>query len=219
MKFTLPLLVALAAPPVATRPDSFTRLREVDATIRQEMRYSGAHNFVGTPIDGYRKPECWLLKPAAEALARAQKQAKHQRLSLKVFDCYRPQKAVEHFVRWAKDLADQKQKAVFYPKVDKARLFQEGYIASRSGHSRGATVDLTLTDEKGAELDMGTPFDFFDPLAHTANAAVSKTAAANRKQFLGIMERAGFKNYEKEWWHYTLEPEPGPDRYFDFPVE
>ncbi len=213
------ILSAFAFSTTPKPPAEFVRLKEIDPSIRQEMRYYGDNNFIGTPIDGYRKPECWLSRPAAEALAKAQKAAKPKGLTFKVFDCYRPQRAVDHFVRWAKDLADEKQKRVFYPKVEKSRLFQDGYIASRSGHSRGATVDLTLAKETGVELDMGTPFDFFDPTAHTASPKIAKPAKENRATLVALLAQAGFRNYEKEWWHYTFEPEPFPETYFDFPVD
>jgi len=213
------VLSALAFSTAPKPPDSFVRLKEVDASIRQEMRYFGSNNFIGKPIDGYRKPECWLARQAAEALTRAQKEAQTKGLTFKVFDCYRPQRAVDHFVRWAKDLSDEKQKTVFYPKVEKGRLFQDGYIASKSGHSRGATVDLTLSKATGEELEMGTPFDFFDPMAHTANPSVSKLAKENRALLVSLLAKAGFRNYEKEWWHHTYQPEPFPETYFDFPVD
>lgn len=217
--FWLRLALSAAAAVVATRPASFVRLSEIDPSIRQEMRYYGSDNFVGAPIDGYLKPQCWLAKPAADALALAQKAAKQKGLSFKVFDCYRPQRAVSHFVRWAKDLKDLKQKARFYPKVPKEKLFVDGYIASQSGHSRGATVDLTLTKGNGEALDMGTPFDFFDPIAHTDAPSISAAAKANRKTLVDLLSAAGFRNYEKEWWHYTLAAEPFSDSYFDFPVD
>jgi D-alanyl-D-alanine dipeptidase len=196
-------------------------LADCAPSILQEMRYAGADNFVGRPVEGYAAPVCLLTPPAARALARAQEEVRTYDLSLKVFDCYRPQRSVDHFVRWAQDTNDQQTKARFYPDVDKRRLFERGYIAARSGHSRGSTVDITLVsvaDGDSTELAMGTPFDFFDPRAHTASTAIPPAARRNRLLLRLVMERHGFVNYEKEWWHYTLRKEPWPDRYFDFPV-
>jgi D-alanyl-D-alanine dipeptidase len=138
-----------------------------------------------------------------------------------VFDCYRPARAVEHFVRWARDAGDVRRKADFYPDVDKRDLFKEGYIAERSGHSRGATVDLTLVRRAGQiveEVDMGTPFDLFDPKSWPSDRSVSAAAQENRALLAAAMARRGFKPYEKEWWHFTLAREPFPRTYFDFPV-
>ena len=140
-------------------------------------------------------------------------------LTIKVFDCYRPERAVAHFVRWARDLKDEKMKAQFYPEVDKSELFNEGYIAARSGHSRGSTADLTLARRSdGKELDMGTPFDFFSPLSWPSDRHVSAEAQANRALLAQAMRRRGFMSYHKEWWHFTLRGEPFRDRHFDFPV-
>jgi D-alanyl-D-alanine dipeptidase len=164
-------------------------------------------------------------------------------MSLKIYDCYRPQRAVDHFVRWAKDIGDMRMKAEFYPDVDKKVLFKDGYIAEKSGHSRGSTVDLTIVRlpvPKQAEytpgqplkdcrlpegkrfkdngIDMGSGFDCFDPLSHTANPKAGSEQQKNRLLLKSIMEKNGFKNYENEWWHYTLKDEPFPKRYFDFPI-
>lgn len=183
-------------------------------SVVYEIRYEGEHNFIGRRIDGYKAPKCLLAKEAAIALGRVQKELKARSLSLKVFDCYRPQRAVNHFVTWAKDPSDTKMKKEFYPHVEKKNLFKKGYIASKSAHSRGSAVDLTI-----ASLDMGTPFDFFGPKSHTNNPDVSVEARKNRELLKGLMEKQGFKNYSKEWWHYSLKEEPFPDRYFDFEVE
>ena len=173
---------------------------------------------MGRAIRGYNRPEVWLTHEAAAALAHAQKLAASEGYSLLVYDGYRPQRAVDHFVEWGADLGDSLNKAVFYPDVPKEELFDRGYIAARSGHSRGSTADLTLT-KGGVPLDMGTPFDFFDALSHTENPAVVWTAMENRLILKSIMERTGFSNYVNEWWHYTLEDEPYPDTYFDLPIE
>jgi D-alanyl-D-alanine dipeptidase len=182
------------------------------------MRYAGSHNFVGRPIDGYEAPRCLMTQAAAVALAQVAHDLAPRGLVLKVFDCYRPTRAVTNFERWARDLTDTAAKAEFYPDVDKRTLFRDGYISSRSGHSRGSTVDLTLARADGHELDMGTPFDFFSPRSWAAAASISDEAKANRALFAAAMRRHGFRPYEKEWWHFTLSHEPFPDRYFDFPV-
>jgi len=213
-------LLILASGPVsaADSPPDLVRLREIEPSIRQEMRYAGAHNFVGRPIAGYNAAECLLTREAAQALADAQAELKDFGLTLKVFDCYRPQRAVDDFVSWAKDASDVKMKKEFYPAVDKADLFKDGYIAAKSGHSRGSTMDLTLAQAAGGDLDMGTAFDYFDPLAHTANPAISRLQKINRALLKTLMEAHGFKNLPDEWWHFTLVREPYPDRYFDVTI-
>jgi len=184
-----------------------------------DLRYFGTNNFVGDKIDGYERPRCLLSAPAAKALATVQDNLAKQGLGLKAFDCYRPQRAVAHFVRWAQDLGDTRRKGDFYPEVEKRDLFQEGYIAERSGHSRGSTLDLTLVRRAdGRELDMGSPFDFFSPNSWPSDKSVSAQARANRALLTDAMTRHGFKPYDKEWWHFTLANEPFPDTYFDFPV-
>ncbi|MFE4335780.1 M15 family metallopeptidase [Streptomyces sp. NPDC056831] len=243
------LLTVTAAAPVAQAkpepkaPEEFVALRSVDPTIIQEMRYPTAHNFMGVPVDGYRQPLCILTRPAARALHHAQTRLLKQGYSLKVYDCYRPQRAVDHFVRWAKDLDDDTMKGEFYPRVDKTRLFADGYIAEKSGHSRGGTVDLTLVKLPAAptgpylpgqkpvpcyapeagrfpdnSVDMGTGFDCFDTLSHTDDPRVQGTQRANRQLLKKTLTDAGFVNLAEEWWHYTFKPELFPDTYFDFPV-
>ena len=148
-----------------------------------------------------------------------QREVQGQGYSLKVFDCYRPQRAVDRFVAWGRDLSDQAMKAEHYPAEDKSQLFEKGYIADRSGHSRGSTLDLTLVRQPDAtELDMGTPYDYFDSLSNTEDPRITGQQRANRLLLKGVMEKHGFVNYDKEWWHYTLTDEPYPDSYFDFPV-
>ncbi len=192
------------------------------AGLGVEMRYAGNDNFVGTPVDGYAAPRCLLSEPASRALAVVQRELATQGLGLRVYDCYRPQRAVDHFVRWSEGLSDSRTKARYYPAVDKAELFERGYIARRSSHSRGSTVDLTLlelrADGTGLPLDMGTPFDFFDERAHTDSPSVGPEPRRNRRHLRDAMERAGFVNFPKEWWHYTLGDEPYPDTYGDDPV-
>jgi D-alanyl-D-alanine dipeptidase len=177
--------------------------------IDLDIRYAGTDNFVGTVVDGYEAPRCWLLEAAAEALQEVSTQLRPQGLRLRVFDCYRPVRAVKHFVRWARDAGDLRTRPRYYPNLDKSALLGD-YIAESSGHSRGATLDLTLlrctdaTAANGCEpLDMGTPFDFFDPRAHTDSSAVTPAQAANRALLRDAMARAGFANYPLEWWHYT----------------
>lgn len=226
-----------------TAPPEIVALRDVDPTIVHEMRYTTSHNFVGERIDDYRAPLCLLTRPAAEALSRAQDQLRPRGLTLKVYDCYRPQGAVDHFVRWAEDLDDEQMKSEFYPRVEKDRLFADGYIAARSGHSRASTVDLTIQPAdarpgptphsprpggsclgpkqdrvRDASLDMGTAFDCFDVLSHTANPEVTGAARANRDLLVGVLGDEGFTNLPEEWWHFTHKPELFPTTFFDFPV-
>lgn len=200
-------------------PPGFVGLAEVDPSVRQEMKYAGNGNFTGRSVEGYEEPVCLLARPAAEALRRAQRRMLRRGLSLKVYDCYRPQRAVDRFVAWAGDASDQGTKAEFYPEVEKDRLIPEGYIAAKSGHSRGSTVDLTLVALAGGrEVDMGTAFDFFDPRSHTDSPAVSEAARANRRLLRDELGSVGFVNLPEEWWHFTFKPEAYPDTYFDFPV-
>lgn len=199
------------------RPPAFVDAADLIPGLVVDMRYFGTRNFVGTRVDGYEAPVCLLTQQAATALAAVQRDLKPRGLGLKVFDCYRPARGVRHFVRWARE-ADNSTKAEFYPHVAKTNLFREGYISSRSGHSRGSTVDLTLVKLTGnEELDMGTPFDFLSPQAGM-NGKVSAEARANRKILADAMRARGFIPYEKEWWHFTLRHEPFPNSYFDFPV-
>lgn len=223
-------------------PPEFVDVKTLNSQILVEARYTQSWNFIGSPIEGYRSGKCYLSKKAAQALANVQKDLTKEGLSLLVFDCYRPQKAVNHFVRWSKAPQDIKMKTIFYPEEAKETLFNRGYIASRSGHSRGSTVDLTLvrlplgnrassfkedvTDcritkdiEKTGQLDMGTTFDCFSELSHTESPQVSEKAQKNRQLLKSFMEKHGFKNYSKEWWHYTLADESHKNEYFDFDVE
>jgi len=201
------------------RPAPFVDAATVVPGLTLDMRYAGPHNFVGRPIDGYERPCCLVTQAAAAALAEVARDLAARGLVLKVFDCYRPARAVANFVRWARTLNDLAGKAEFYPAVDKRTLFRDGYISARSGHSRGSTVDLTLARaDDGRELDMGTPFDFFSPQSWPADRSIGAEARANRALLAGAMRRRGFRPYEKEWWHFTLRHEPFPDTYFDFPV-
>lgn len=226
----LALLVATPAlaqaPMTVSRASTAAQAGLVDVAtlapdVRRDIRYAGAHNFTGAPVDGYETPRCLLLGPVARALAQVQADLRVQGLGLKLLDCYRPVRAVRAFVRWAGDLSDQRMKSEFYPALDKARIIPDGYVAEVSGHSRGATVDLTLvrcTHEHCAELDMGTPFDFFDPRARTDATDITAAQRDNRRLLLEAMRRRGFANYPKEWWHYTFQPEPTPRTLYDVPV-
>ena len=215
------LWLSLGLPTAATGQD-LVDVRQLDASIRADMRYAGPSNFVGEPIDGYAAAKCLLSRAAAKALVEVQSVLRDDGLGLLVFDCYRPQRGVDHFVRWAKDTADVRTKAEYYPNVSKSRLFEEGYIASRSGHSRASTVDLTLVraSQNGSDgpvelPDMGTPFDFFDPNSHTESTDITPEQLSNRLRLRDAMQKGGFRNYAAEWWHYTLRDEPYPDEYFD----
>ena len=195
------------------RTTHFSNLNEVSTSIIFDIRYASSENFIGKPIEGYNKALCLLTKQSVHALLNVQKQLQKKGLSLKVFDCYRPQRAVDHFVRWAKDLNDTKMKETYYPYVQKRELFKDGYIAAKSGHSRGSTVDLTIDG-----FDMGSPFDYFDPLSHTMSEEITSKQHRNRMYLKRIMETHGFKNYAEEWWHYTLKDEPFKTTYFDFEI-
>ena len=213
------LLLAQPGQAQAPLPPGFLDAGAVVDGLVVDMRYFGDQNFVGERIDGYERARCVLSAPAARALAAVQHDLAARGLGLKVFDCYRPQRAVAHFVRWAQRIDDVKRKREFYPDVDKRDLFKEGYISERSGHSRGSTVDLTLVRRADKrELDMGSPFDFFSPKSWPSDTSVGAQAQANRALLAAAMTRGGFRPYDKEWWHFTLVDEPFPDTYFDFPV-
>jgi D-alanyl-D-alanine dipeptidase len=196
-------------------------IRSLVPDIAEDIKYAGSDNFVGAPVDGYRASKCYLLPVAAQALARVEHALRPHGLRLRIWDCYRPARAVAHFVRWAHDLADQRTKSAHYPDLDKSALLGD-YIAPVSGHSRAATVDLTLercADGACAPLDMGTDFDLFGPRANTGSPLASPAQRANRERLRKAMAAQGFRNYPLEWWHYTLSPEPAPDLMYDVPVE
>jgi len=219
----VPFFVPLAVAQEARLPDGFVYVDEVLPGVSVELRYHTEHNFVGTPIDGYRGARCILTREAAEALKGVQEDLKPFGLGLKIYDGYRPQRAVNHFVRWAQDLSDTRMKQEFYPNVDKADLFKEGYIAEKSSHSRGSTVDLTIVPleaaESGAELDMGGAFDFFGPESWPDWPLLTPSLRAHRMLLQTLMRNHGFQPYPKEWWHFTLRNEPYPNTVFDFPVQ
>ncbi len=187
-------------------PPGFARLAEVAPDVIQDMRYAGPNNFTGAPVPGYDAPQCWLRAEAAKALAAAQKDARAQGVSLVVYDCYRPLRAVSAFVDWSRN-PDQRTKPAHYPHLDKSALFPEGYIAEHSTHSTGLAVDIGV---KG--WNFGTPFDFFDPRSWTT-AKTSKTARAHRDALVTLMRRHGFENYPREWWHFTYKGADGAPSY------
>jgi D-alanyl-D-alanine dipeptidase len=201
------------------RPPAFVDAASVVPGLMADIRYAGSHNFTGRPIDGYETPRCLLTREAADALAEVARDVSPRGLHVKVFDCYRPTRAVANFVRWARDIGDTAAKAEFYPNVDKRTLFRDGYIASHSGHSRGSTIDMTLARDDGHELDMGTPFDFFSPRSWTADSSITAEQHDNRMLLAAAMRRHGFRGYDKEWWHFTLRGEPFSETFFDFPVK
>ncbi|MBV9219097.1 MAG: M15 family metallopeptidase [Methylobacteriaceae bacterium] len=192
----------------ADLPTGFVRLAAVAPAILQDIRYAGSDNFTGRPVPGYGAPACWLRKDAAEALSKVEKDLAANGLGLIVYDCYRPQRATDAFLRWAADPGDQSAKASFYPNVDKRTLFAYGYIAQRSSHSTGTAVDVALVRlAEGAVpkgLDFGTPFDRFDPRSATASPAIASEARQNRESLVAVMGRYGFENYRNEWWHFSL---------------
>ncbi|WP_392469583.1 M15 family metallopeptidase [Sphingobacterium cellulitidis] len=201
-------------------PNSFVELKKMVPNIEIELRYFGNHNFMGRRVKGYEANKVYISKEAAKSLVLIQKELNQMGLGIKVFDAYRPQQAVDNFKEWALDIADSTAKQEFYPDVDKRDLFKLGYIAEKSGHSRGSTIDLTiinLTDKK--ELDMGTGFDFFGEPSHHDYSEISDAQKANRKLLRGIMVKYGFKAIEEEWWHYTLKNEPFKDQYFNFAIK
>ncbi|MCP1652207.1 M15 family metallopeptidase [Pseudomonas nitroreducens] len=217
------LLCLLASAPLYAEQlprDGFVYLDQVLKSARYDVRYAGTDNFVGEPIDGYRTARIILTREAAVALAAVEQDVALSGLALKIFDGYRPQRAVDEFRRWAADPQDTRQKARYYPDLDKPALFRDGYIAKHSGHSRGSTVDLTLVDSTtGKEMDMGSPFDFFGTISHHGTALVNSQQTRNRETLRQAMLRHGFEPYGAEWWHYTLKAEPYPKTYFDFPVQ
>lgn len=189
--------------------------------IALEIRYAGSDNFVGRPVDGYDAPKCFLHKPVAQALQRVETDLRTQNLRLKIFDCYRPRRAVLDFMRWAQDEQDQRTKPQYYPDLDKHALVG-GYISPTSGHSRGATLDLTLmscdASNRCEPLDMGAGFDYFGPIANTDSPLATQAQIANRHRLRDAMGKQGFENYPMEWWHFTFKPELTPETAFDFPV-
>lgn len=200
----------------AQLPDGFVYVSDVIPNVHEDLRYRGSDNFLGRPVQGYENARAVLSRPAAQALARVQADLLPFGLRIRIYDAYRPQRAVDDFVRWAQDTGDVRTKARFYPDVEKGRLFDEDYIARRSGHSRGSTVDLTLETLDGSVLDMGSEFDFFGVQSWPDYPRLAVQQRANRLLLRTLMLGHGFKPYPKEWWHFTLAAEPYPETYFDF---
>ncbi|MBP3656606.1 MAG: M15 family metallopeptidase [Clostridia bacterium] len=200
-------------------PEGFVFVKDVIPSVQEDIRYAGCHNFIGRPVDGYGAPHAVLTCEAASALRGAADAFAREGYTLLLYDGYRPQRAVDHFVRWSEDLTDTAAKAEFYPALEKGELFERGYIARRSGHTRGSTIDLTLLDREGKPLDMGGEFDWFSPVSGHDYAGLTDAQRENRLLLRRGMMAAGFLPYSEEWWHYRLADEPYPDTYFDFPIE
>ena len=224
-------------------PQDFVEIKKIIPNIKLDMRYFSSRNFIGKKIDGYEASKCYLQRSSAEALKKVQKGLINLGLELYIYDCYRPQMAVDHFVRWAIDQSDTKMKSLFYPDVPKTELFKRGYIAEKSGHSKGNTIDLGLIkigsninklkklklndcrkplNKKALALgllDMGTQYDCFDSLSHTRDTRISSKVKRNRLILKGIMEINGFKNYSKEWWHFSFKVNSYPNTYHNFKVQ
>ena len=197
----------------------FVLLADYVPHIVQEIRYYSTYNFIGDRIDGYEQPIALLTKEAARALKSVSNEMMVKGYRLKIYDAYRPDTAVKHFLLWGIEDTDIRMKPYFYPEVEKQALFSEGYIARRSSHSRGSTVDLTLLDmSTGRELDMGSPFDFFGKISHPDYLGITEEQYDNRMFLRNAMLRNGFEPIACEWWHFTLRDEPYPDSYFSFPV-
>ena len=197
----------------------FVSIGEAVPDVLLDIRYYSSFNFIGERIDGYEAPAALLTREAAAALKKVSDEAVNLGWRLKIFDAYRPQKAVDHFVRWAKDPADARMKAYFYPELEKKDIIPQNYIAEHSGHSRGSTVDLTLFDMASQrDADMGGTFDYFGEKSHPDYPGITEKQHQNRMLLQKLMVKHGFRPLESEWWHFTLEKEPYTDTYFTFPV-
>ena len=211
--FFIPLLIK------ADIPKDFLYVEHYIPQVVIDLKYYTNDNFIGSKINGYKSNKCIITKDAANALRHVQNDLKHFGYGIKIFDAYRPQKAVDHFVRWAKN-NNRKMKSIHYPGINKKLLFKEGYIASKSGHSRGSTVDLTIIDlNNGQELDMGTIYDYFGHESSVNYTDLNYNQKTNRALLQSVMKKYGFKTLKEEWWHFTLHNEPFSDKYFDFNVE
>lgn len=221
--FVMPISGASWAQTSSSLPEGFCYLTDVVPGIIIDLRYKTNNNFLGRPVNGYKDAQCIITIPAAKALLNVQQELNKMGLGLKVFDAYRPQKAVNDFVEWAKNLKDTKMKKEYYPDILKQNLFKDGYIADHSGHSRGSTIDLTVVgyDKKGkaTELNMGSNFDFFGKKSHPDYKDIPYQARANRLLLRSLMIQNGFIPIKEEWWHFTINNEPYPSTYFDFPMQ
>lgn len=200
-------------------PKGFVYLDEAVEGVLWDAKYAGSDNFVGEPVDGYRVNRVVGTEELARALREVRDRAAEKGLRLLLWDAYRPQRAVDHFIRFCAESETGRTKEKHYPSLDKSQLIPLGYIAARSGHSRGSTIDLTLTDGEGRLLDMGGIFDYMDERSHHGAKGVDGRAAENRRLLRSLMLGYGFTDYKNEWWHYRLKNEPYPDTYFDFPIE
>ena len=230
-----PVFIALISLLIVTcSPIDSKNLTELNSTFKElndgisddlekfeiSIRYFSNNNFIGRPIPGYYANKAFLTREAADALLLAQRDFIKQGYRLKIYDAYRPQTAVDYFSAWAADLEDSQNKSQYYPNINKSQLFADGYIAAKSGHSRGSAVDLTLLEiESGNELDMGSPWDFFDPISWVENNQITDQQRANRKLLASVMMIHGFKPLKEEWWHFSFKEEPFPETYFDFPID
>lgn len=226
-------------------PEGFVYVRDVDPTIIENIRYTTDQNFVGKPLDGYKKPRAILTKEAAQALHRVQQDLLREGYSLVIYDAYRPQQAVDHFVKWGKDAEDDKTQPLYHPRITKEEVFAQKYVSTRSSHSRGSTVDVTIISTKSSlksvdeikfeertlkdgqkiiylddgTVDMGSSFDLFDKASHPDSNLIEQKYVNHRRYLQTKMEKQGFEVYPGEWWHFTLKNEPHPDTYFDFAIE
>lgn len=224
--------------------ENFVYVRDVDPTIIENMRYTTEYNFVGAPIDGYLAPKAILTREAALALSKVQKELLSEGFSLVIYDAYRPQHAVNHFIRWSEDVQDNKTKKEYYPRLEKKDIFAQCYVASKSSHTRGSTVDVTIISTQSTlcaaedivaeervlkdglrvwflddgTVDMGTSFDLFDAASHPGSNIVEQKYLDNRNYLQSKMEKHGFAVHDHEWWHFTLQNEPFSDTYFDFAI-
>lgn len=205
--------------PMESTTDDFFFVDDLASGIRWDAKYATWDNFTGKPVDGYLANRVVGTRALCAALERAQRKAASAGFGLLLWDGYRPQHAVDCFLRWSRQPEDGRTKARHYPRIGRAEMFERGYVAARSGHSRGGTVDLTLYDLATNELvPMGGDHDLMDPVSHHGAPGITPAETRNRRHLRSIMEACGFSAYEREWWHYTLDDEPYPDTYFDFPI-
>jgi len=211
-------VLTVQASEISYDKSGFTAISEVIDDAAYDIRYYSPNNFTGNKIDGYKAPKAYMTKEALDALAIAAQDLRQQGYRLLIWDAYRPQKAVNNFVKWINDADDAGDKT-FYPRIKKSELLKGGYIASKSGHTRGSTIDLTIIKKDGSFVDMGGTFDLFSEISHPDYSRLTKEQKQNRKILRDAMTKAGFKGISSEWWHFTLRNEPYPDTYFDFDVE
>lgn len=219
MKIIGAILVIISAFIGDDGKEAFVDIGKTIPSIKLDVRYAVDDNFVGKPIDGYNAEKIFITREAAVSLRAIQEELQAAHRSLKIFDGYRPQRGVDHFVRWSTDPSDTLTKAKYYPGIRKDTIIPLGYVAEKSGHSRGSTLDLTIVGSDGIALDMGYGWDHFGPESHVFYKKLTQVQIANRMTLRDIMIRHGFEPYDEEWWHFTLRNEPYPDTYFDFIIE